>query len=76
MDLIINVESDRSLFAKIASRITELGANIEKIQYKEKDPSRNILRLTIGVKNRVHLADVMRRIRGMRQVEKIGRDKN
>ncbi len=76
VDLIINVEADRSLFAKIASRITEMGANIEKIQYKEKDPSRNILRLTIGVRNRVHLADIMRRIRGMRQVEKIGRDKN
>ena len=76
VDLIINVEADRSLFATIASRITELGANIEKIHYKEKDPSRNILRLTIGVKNRVHLADIMRRIRGMRQVEKIGRDKN
>jgi GTP pyrophosphokinase len=76
VDLIINVESDRSLFAQIASRITEMGANIEKIQYKEKDPSRNILRLTISVKNRIHLADIMRRIRGMRQVDKIGRDKN
>ncbi len=76
VDLVINVESDRSLFAKIASRITELGANIEKIHYKEQDPSRNILRLTIGVKDRVHLANIMRRIRGMRQVEKIGRDKN
>ena len=76
VDLIINVESDRSLFAQIASRITEMGANIEKIVYKEKDPSRNILRLTIGVKNRIHLADIMRRIRGMRQVDKIGRDKN
>lgn len=76
VDLIINVEADRSLFAKIASRITEMGANIEKIHYKEKDPSRNILRLTIGVKNRIHLADIMRRIRGMRQVDKIGRDKN
>lgn len=76
VDLIIYVESDRSLFAQIASRITEMGANIEKILYKEKDPSRNILRLTIAVKNRVHLADIMRRIRGMRQVEKIGRDKN
>lgn len=76
VDLVINVESDRSLFAQIASRITEMGANIEKIQYKEKDPSHNILRLTIGVKNRIHLADIMRRIRGMRQVEKIGRDKN
>lgn len=73
VDLVMNVEADRSLFAKIASRITELGANIEKIHYKEKDPSRNILRLTIGVKNRVHLADVMRRIRGMKQVEKISR---
>jgi GTP pyrophosphokinase len=76
VDLIINVESDRSLFAKIASRITELGANIEKIHYKEKDPSRNILRLTIGVKNRVHLADILRRIRSLRQVYKIERDKN
>lgn len=76
VDLIINVESDRSLFAKIASRITEMGANIEKIHYKEKDPSRNILRLTIGVRNRIHLADIMRRIRSMRQVDKIGRDKN
>jgi GTP diphosphokinase / guanosine-3',5'-bis(diphosphate) 3'-diphosphatase len=76
VDLILNVESDRSLFAKIASRITELGANIEKIHYKEKDPSRNILRLTISVKNRIHLADIMRRIRSMRQVDKIGRDKN
>jgi GTP pyrophosphokinase len=76
VDLIIHVEADRSLFATIASRITELGANIEKIHYKEKDPSRNILRLTIGVKNRVHLAEIMRRIRGMRQVDKIGRDKN
>ncbi|MFT5117353.1 MAG: guanosine-3',5'-bis(diphosphate) 3'-pyrophosphohydrolase [Kiritimatiellia bacterium] len=76
VDLIINVEADRSLFATIASRITELGASIEKIHYKEKDPSRNILRLTIGVKNRVHLAEIMRRIRGMRQVDKIGRDKN
>ncbi|MFT7389379.1 MAG: guanosine-3',5'-bis(diphosphate) 3'-pyrophosphohydrolase [Candidatus Endobugula sp.] len=76
VDLIINVESDRSLFSQIASRITEMGANIEKIQYKDKDPSHNVLRLTISVKNRVHLADIMRRIRGMRQVEKIGRDKN
>jgi guanosine-3',5'-bis(diphosphate) 3'-pyrophosphohydrolase len=76
VDLIINVESDRSLFAKIASRITEMGANIEKIHYKEKDPSRNILRLTISVKDRIHLADIMRRIRSMRQVYKIGRDKN
>ncbi len=76
VDLVMNVESDRSLFAKIASRITDLGANIEKIHYKEKDPSRTVLRLTIGVKNRIHLADIMRRIRGMKQVEKISRDKN
>lgn len=76
VDLVINVEADRSLFAKIASRITELGANIEKLQYREKDPSRNELRLTIGVKNRVHLADIMRSIRIMKQVDKVARDKN
>ncbi len=76
VDLLISVEANRGIFAELASRITVMGANIEKIQYKEQDPNRNHIRMTIGVKNRVHLADIMRRIRGLRAVEKISRDKN
>ncbi|MGH1485250.1 MAG: RelA/SpoT family protein [Cellvibrionaceae bacterium] len=76
VDLLIEVEANRGIFAELASRITAMGANIEKIQYKEQDPNHNQIRMTIGVKNRIHLADIMRRIRGLRAVEKIVRDKN
>ncbi len=76
VDLSILVESNRGIFAELASRITVMGATIDKIQYKEQDSNRNHIRITIGVKNRVHLADIMRRIRGLRTVEKITRERN
>ncbi len=76
VDLLISVESNRGIFAELASRITVMGANIERIQYKEQDPNRNQIRMTLGVKNRVHLADIMRRIRGLRAVEKISRERS
>ena len=75
VDLVVEVESDRGVFAELATRITIMNANIIKIQYKEQDPNRNIIRITVGVKNRTHLADIMRRIRSLRTVEKISRDK-
>ncbi|MFT7223285.1 MAG: guanosine-3',5'-bis(diphosphate) 3'-pyrophosphohydrolase [Cellvibrionaceae bacterium] len=76
VDLLIIVESYRGIFAELASRITAMGANIEKIQYKEQDSNHNNIRITLGVKSRVHLADIMRRIRGLKAVERIIRDKN
>ena len=76
VDLSIEVESHRGIFAELANRITSMGANIEKIDYREQDPSRNHIRMTLGVKNRVHLAEVMKRVRGLRAVEKISRNKN
>lgn len=76
VDLLIDVEANRGVFAELASRITAMGADIEKIQYKEQDSNHNQIRMTVGVKNRVHLADIMRRIRGLRAVEKIVRDRN
>ncbi len=76
VDLLIEVEANRGIFAELASRITAMSANIEKIQYKEQNSNHNQIRMTIGVKNRVHLADIMRRIRGLRAVEKIVRDRN
>jgi GTP pyrophosphokinase len=75
VDLLITVEANRGIFAELASRITAMGANIEKIDYKDKDSHKSQIRMTIGVKSRVHLADIMRRIRGLRAVEKLVREK-
>ena len=75
VDLLIEVEANRGIFAELANRITVMGANIEKIQYKEQDPNHNQIRMTVGVRNRIHLADIMRRLKGLRAVEKISRDR-
>ena len=76
VDLLITTESNRGIFAELASRITAMDANIDGIQNKEMDSNSNEIRITMGVKNRVHLADIMRRIRGMRSVIKITRGRH
>ncbi len=75
VELLIVVGSERGVIAELASRITD-GAHIEKITYHEKDPERSHIKLTLGVNNRVHLATIMRKIKAMRFVEKVTRDKN
>jgi GTP diphosphokinase / guanosine-3',5'-bis(diphosphate) 3'-diphosphatase len=76
VDILVNVESDRGIIAELASHITLMEATIDKIQYEEKNPLRSNIKLTITVKDRLHLANIMRRLRRIRSVEKIFRDKN
>jgi (p)ppGpp synthase/HD superfamily hydrolase len=76
VDILVNVESDRGIVAELASHITIMEATIDKIQYEEKDPLSSDIKLTISVKDRLHLANIMRRLRRLRSVEKILRDKN
>ena len=76
VDILVSVESDRGIVAELASHITTMEATIDEIQYKEKNPLRSDIKLTISVKDRVHLANIMRSIRKLRSVEKILREKN
>ncbi len=72
----VEVEAERGIIASIATRIAETRTNIEGIQVSERDAQHSVITLTIAVKNRKHLADVMRRVRGMRSVSSIHRGKN
>lgn len=76
VDLRVEVENERGIVATLATKVTEMEAHIDKISIVEKDTGYNIVNLTIGVKNRVHLANVMRRIRILRLVIKTTRVKN
>jgi GTP diphosphokinase / guanosine-3',5'-bis(diphosphate) 3'-diphosphatase len=72
----VEVESERGIIASLATRIAETRTSIEGIQVKERDAQNSVITLTIAVRNRIHLADVMRRVRTMRSVTKVARAKN
>ena len=72
----MDVANQRGVLATIAAGISETGANIENLEIEEKDGINTSLNFTISVKNRKHLADIMRRIRVMRPVMRINRSRS
>ncbi len=76
VDIRIEVESVRGIIATLATRISEQGANIEHIQVDERDAHNSVIKLLIGVHNRVHLANIIRRLKTLSAVIKITRGKH
>lgn len=76
VDVRVEVETERGIIATLATRITEQGGSIEHINVQERDAHNSVIHLCIGVHNRVHLANIMRRIRNMSFVIRIARSKN
>ena len=69
----IVVEAERGIIATIATKVADTSTSIEGIQVEERDAEHSVITLTISVKNRVHLANVMRRVRIIRSVTKVSR---
>ena len=61
------------VLANISSSIGEVGSNIEKIEQPEANPEIATLLFTISVKDRDHMARVMRRLRRNRNVTRVSR---
>jgi len=57
------VDNRPGVLATIAAAIAEAGSNIENVEYQERDGSSATLQFTLEVRDRKHLADVMRRVR-------------
>lgn len=76
VNLKLSVSNEPGMLAKIASAIAEVGSNIDHVSVEEADGSQysNIL-FTVQVKNRVHLADLMRQVRKIQNVARINRVK-
>ncbi len=71
----VELEHQRGIIATLATAITGAEANIEKISTVERDAHFSIVNLLINVKNRVHLARVMRKIRMIKAVTRVTRVK-
>tara|TARA_R110000824_G_scaffold336_4_gene1960 strand:+ start:11396 stop:13477 length:2082 start_codon:yes stop_codon:yes gene_type:complete len=72
----VEIEHQRGLIATLANAITSCEANIEKITTADRDARFTIVNLTINVRNRIHLARVMKRVRVIKSVSKVSRLKN
>jgi (p)ppGpp synthase/HD superfamily hydrolase len=76
VDVRVDLANQRGALAIVASVIAETGANIENVSMQERDGKFSSIRFTLGVRNRKHLAEVMRRIRSLGMVARISRMKN
>ncbi|GHB00878.1 bifunctional GTP diphosphokinase/guanosine-3',5'-bis pyrophosphate 3'-pyrophosphohydrolase [Modicisalibacter luteus] len=72
----IEMETRRGLVAELASLVTDADANIERIGIEERDARLSIVNLILAVRDRVHLARIIKRIRNLPHVGKIHRVRN
>lgn len=71
----VEVINQRGVLATVAAVISDGDANIEYVNLDERDGANSTLHFTVAVKDRVHLARIMRRIRAIPQVLRIARTK-
>lgn len=73
VDLRVEVANRRGVLATVAATISDMDANIENVEIKERDGLTSTLRFTVDVKDRNHLADIMRNVKHLDMVVRINR---
>ena len=76
VDLAVEVKNDRGITAALVNRLTRAGANLDRLYHDDRDAEHSVIILSIGVTNRIHLANVMRSVRTMHSVQRIYRANN
>ena len=72
-ELRIALENQRGLLATIAQEVTRDNANIEHISIEEKGSHHGVMQLGLLVRDRIHLAQLIKRIRIIPGVDKVTR---
>jgi len=75
VELRIELAHQRGLIALLAGTISEADANIDKISVDERDGRISVIQLGISVRDRVHLARIIRKLRGLAGVSRITRSR-
>ena len=69
----IEAKNQRGTLAIIANEIAKTNTDIERVRSEDKDESYSLMHFVINVRDRVHLAQVMKRLKRLPIVEKIQR---
>ena len=76
--VLLKVEAtpERGFIATLASRITEQESTIENISASDRDAYTTIIDIQLTVRDRRHLADILRRVRALSAVRRVARSRN
>jgi len=74
VELRLEVLNQRGVLASIAASIAE-SANIDAIHSEDKDERYSVVTLIVAVRDRVHLAHILRRLRAIKPITKIMRSR-
>ena len=69
----VEVRNQRGVLASVASTIAEQEANIDTVNFDDRDGHYTSMDFTVEVRDRAHLARIMRRIRSLEAVVRINR---
>ena len=73
IDIKLEVTNQRGVLAKVAATLSDMEANIENVSIEERDGTHSTLSFTVDVRNRYHLARIMKSLRSMEVVIRIYR---
>ena len=71
----VEIINHQGALAKLTNLVSTTAANIVEISTEEKESNLYLIDLGITVKDRIHVANIMRRIRVMPDVQKVYRRK-
>ena len=69
----LDTVNQKGVLAIVAAAISDMGANIENVSMENRDDLSATLAFEVGVRGRVHLAQILRRLRALNQVTRISR---
>ncbi len=72
-ELQLEATNQRGVLATIANEIAKTNTDIERVRSEDKDDTYSLMHFVINVRDRVHLAQVMRRLKHLPIIEKIHR---
>jgi guanosine-3',5'-bis(diphosphate) 3'-pyrophosphohydrolase len=76
VELRVELEHEKGIVAVLASTITTADANVERINMIEKDARLGIVNIVVSVRDRVHLAGVIKRLRTIKGINRIIRTRS
>ena len=76
VELRVEVEARKGVIAELAAEITDADANIERINIAERNAHLSTVVIALLVRDRVHLARIMRRLRRLTPVIGLARTRN
>ena len=75
VELSLTVVNKRGVLATIAAAVADKNANIEDVELSERDERYSHMRLVVALKDRKHLADLIRKLRAIKTVVRVMRRK-